>query len=195
MLNDLQAPPGPVDLLHDPPGLVVRIILGDRIQAFLFIECVLPVIVNLVGLEQLAFVLLVTRLAAGLTPLLPPDPGPRTPEAEPPPLGGLVISLDGGFEDVDELRCIRATCNSSSSIRWARSSTIAIRRVEEPHVRLGVQLRLGVLAHQRSLHRLRRERKSVNTYDYIEAFYNRQRLHSTLNYMSPTAYEQRRQAA
>jgi len=26
-------------------------------------------------------------------------------------------------------------------------------------------------------------------FDYIEVFYNRQRLHSTLNYMSPTAYE------
>lgn len=31
-------------------------------------------------------------------------------------------------------------------------------------------------------------------FDYIEVFYNRQRLHSTLNYMSPTAYETMHQA-
>ncbi len=31
-------------------------------------------------------------------------------------------------------------------------------------------------------------------FDYIEVFYNRQRLHSTLNYMSPAAYEQKHQA-
>jgi transposase InsO family protein len=30
---------------------------------------------------------------------------------------------------------------------------------------------------------------------YIEVFYNRQRLHSTLDYMSPAAYEQKHQAA
>lgn len=32
-------------------------------------------------------------------------------------------------------------------------------------------------------------------FEYIEVFYNRQRLHSTLNYMSPAAYEQMHQAA
>lgn len=32
-------------------------------------------------------------------------------------------------------------------------------------------------------------------FDYIEVFYNRQRLHSTLNYMSPAAYEAKHQAA
>ena len=32
-------------------------------------------------------------------------------------------------------------------------------------------------------------------FDYIEVFYNRQRLHSTLNYMSPAAYEAMHQAA
>jgi len=32
-------------------------------------------------------------------------------------------------------------------------------------------------------------------FDYIEVFYNRQRLHSTLNYMSPAAYEEMHQAA
>lgn len=32
-------------------------------------------------------------------------------------------------------------------------------------------------------------------FEYIEVFYNRQRLHSTLNYVSPVAYEQQHQAA
>lgn len=32
-------------------------------------------------------------------------------------------------------------------------------------------------------------------FEYIEVFYNRQRLHSTLGYMSPAAYEQMHQAA
>lgn len=32
-------------------------------------------------------------------------------------------------------------------------------------------------------------------FDYIEVFYNRQRLHSTLGYLSPAAYEQKHQAA
>lgn len=32
-------------------------------------------------------------------------------------------------------------------------------------------------------------------FDYIEVFYNRQRLHSTLNYMSPAAYEEMHQTA
>ena len=32
-------------------------------------------------------------------------------------------------------------------------------------------------------------------FDYIEVFYNRQRLHSTLNYMSPADYEAKHQAA
>lgn len=32
-------------------------------------------------------------------------------------------------------------------------------------------------------------------FDYIEVFYNRQRLHSALQYMSPAAYEQQHQAA
>ncbi len=32
-------------------------------------------------------------------------------------------------------------------------------------------------------------------FDYIEVFYNRQRLHSTLNNMSPAAYEAKHQAA
>lgn len=32
-------------------------------------------------------------------------------------------------------------------------------------------------------------------FDYLEVFYNRQRLHSTLNYMSPAAYEAKHQAA
>ena len=32
-------------------------------------------------------------------------------------------------------------------------------------------------------------------FDTIEVFYNRQRLHSTLNYMSPTAFEAKHQAA
>jgi len=32
-------------------------------------------------------------------------------------------------------------------------------------------------------------------FDYIEVFYNRQRLHSALNYMSPAAYEQQHQVA
>lgn len=32
-------------------------------------------------------------------------------------------------------------------------------------------------------------------FDYIEVFYNRQRLHSTLNYMSPVDYEAKHQAA
>ena len=35
----------------------------------------------------------------------------------------------------------------------------------------------------------------VALFEYIEVFYNRQRLHSTLGYMSPAAYEQRHQAA
>ena len=38
------------------------------------------------------------------------------PRPEPPPLGGLVISLDGGFEEVDEPRCIRAIRSSNASI-------------------------------------------------------------------------------
>ena len=33
------------------------------------------------------------------------------------------------------------------------------------------------------------EAKAV-LFDYIEVFYNRQRLHSTLNYLSPVQYEQ-----
>ena len=32
-------------------------------------------------------------------------------------------------------------------------------------------------------------------FEYIEVFYNRQRLHSTLNYVSPAAYEKQHQAA
>ncbi len=32
-------------------------------------------------------------------------------------------------------------------------------------------------------------------FDYIEVFYNRQRLHSALQYTSPAAYEQQHQAA
>ena len=32
-------------------------------------------------------------------------------------------------------------------------------------------------------------------FDYIEVFYNRQRLHSTLGYLSPTAFEQEYNAA
>ena len=32
-------------------------------------------------------------------------------------------------------------------------------------------------------------------FDYIEVFYNRRRLHSTLNYMTPAAYEAMHQAA
>ena len=36
---------------------------------------------------------------------------------------------------------------------------------------------------------------SENLFDYIEVFYNRQRLHSTLNYTTPAAYEQMHQAA
>jgi len=32
-------------------------------------------------------------------------------------------------------------------------------------------------------------------FDYIEVFYNRQRLHSALEYKSPAAYEQQHQAA
>jgi transposase InsO family protein len=32
-------------------------------------------------------------------------------------------------------------------------------------------------------------------FDYIEVFYNRQRLHSALDYTSPAAYEQQHQAA
>lgn len=32
-------------------------------------------------------------------------------------------------------------------------------------------------------------------FEYIEVFYNRQRLHSTLNDMSPAAYGQKHQAA
>ena len=32
-------------------------------------------------------------------------------------------------------------------------------------------------------------------FDYIEVFYNRRRLHSTLNYMSPATYEAMHQAA
>lgn len=32
-------------------------------------------------------------------------------------------------------------------------------------------------------------------FDYIEVFYNRKRMHSTLNYLSPAAYEQQHQAA
>ena len=35
----------------------------------------------------------------------------------------------------------------------------------------------------------------IKLFDYIEVFYNRQRLHATLNDMSPTAYEQKHQAA
>ena len=66
MLDNPQAPGGPVDLLDDPPGVLVRIILGGRVQAVFFIECVLPVIVDFVRLEQLPFMLLVPRLAAGL---------------------------------------------------------------------------------------------------------------------------------
>ena len=31
-------------------------------------------------------------------------------------------------------------------------------------------------------------------FDYIEVFYNRQRLHSTLNYVSPAAFEAKHQA-
>ena len=30
----------------------------------------------------------------------------------------------------------------------------------------------------------------TSVFDYIEVFYNRQRMHSSLNYMSPHAYEQ-----
>lgn len=32
-------------------------------------------------------------------------------------------------------------------------------------------------------------------FDFIEVFYNQQRLHSTLGYMSPGAWERRRSAA
>ena len=38
--------------------------------------------------------------------------------------------------------------------------------LEQPHVRLGIQLRIGVIAHQRKLQNLRPKRKSGNTYDF-----------------------------
>jgi len=34
-----------------------------------------------------------------------------------------------------------------------------------------------------------REEAKTNIFDYIEIFYNRQRSHSTLNYLSPHDYE------
>ena len=40
-----------------------------------------------------------------------------------------------------------------------------------------------------------RQSAHTNLFDYIEVFYNRQRLHSTLNYTTPAAYEQMHHAA
>ena len=35
-----------------------------------------------------------------------------------------------------------------------------------------------------------RERKSAEIFDYIEVFYNRQRLHSSLDYLAPKTFEE-----
>ena len=35
-----------------------------------------------------------------------------------------------------------------------------------------------------------RQQLTTAIFDYIEVFFNRQRLHSTLNYLSPTEYEE-----
>lgn len=40
-----------------------------------------------------------------------------------------------------------------------------------------------------------RQAAHMKLFDYIEVFYNRQRLHSSLNYMTPAAYEQMHQVA
>ncbi len=37
---------------------------------------------------------------------------------------------------------------------------------------------------------LTREQAKKSIFEYIEVFYNRQRRHSTLNYMTPLAFEQ-----
>jgi len=51
----------------------------------------------------------------------------------------------------------------------------------------------GTLKGELALHDLRLPRAEVrrNVFEYIEVFYNRQRLHSSLGYLSPVAFEQR----
>ena len=40
---------------------------------------------------------------------------------------------------------------------------------------------------------LTREEAIASIFEYIEVFYNRQRLHSSLNYMSPVGFELKQQ--
>ncbi len=48
---------------------------------------------------------------------------------------------------------------------------------------------LGAYERTDGQHYLTRQQAKMDVVDYIEMFYNSQRLHSTLNYMSPVQFE------
>ena len=81
-------------------------------------------------------------------------------------------------------RCVSASAaaRSASTARWARKATASITpspRASSPRSRRTCSVAA----------RSRPDKRRTAVFDYIEAFYNPVRLHSTLDYLSPVEYE------
>lgn len=55
---------------------------------------------------------------------------------------------------------------------------------------MGYETVFGFLVSKKSLQDQTREEGQSAIFEYVEVFYNRQRLHSTLGYISPTDFEE-----
>ncbi|MEO1237707.1 MAG: hypothetical protein AAFX76_13045 [Planctomycetota bacterium] len=155
VLDDLQATVGPLDLLDHPPCFFVGVIFGNRLQAVFIVGRIRPAPIDFIGLEELAFVLGVARLTAGLELLI------RSTTT-----GTILVRL-GDIARRRLRRRRRITLHLGDpefqcfNLRQQRSVR---RRDDYLDLGLGIQLGTGVLAHLKKVHPSRRQRKPVNSY-------------------------------
>jgi putative transposase len=103
------------------------------------------------------------------------------------PVGPLLHHSDRG---------VQYACDASRELLRANGLGVSMSRKGNCHDNAVMESFFGTLK-QELVHRedyLTREEARRSLFEYIEVFYNRQRLHSSLGYLSPVRYEESRKA-